>query len=57
MQDEHYVAVMWGKLFRDQKVTSETLSEAESLVDSLHAESPLRLRLATELEQIRRLHE
>ena len=57
MQDEHYVAVMWGKLFRDQKVTSETLSEAESLVDSLHAESPLRLRLATELEQIRRIHE
>ena len=57
MVDEHYVAVLWGNLFRDQKVTTETLSEAELLVDSLHSESPLRLRLATELEQIRSLHE
>jgi hypothetical protein len=57
MFDERSVAAMWGKLFREKQVTPQTLSEAELLVESLHTESPLRLRLATELEQIRHLHE
>jgi hypothetical protein len=47
---------MWRKLFHDQEITSETMGKAERLLDGLSLESPLRLRLATELEEIRKLN-
>lgn len=57
MLDERDATRMWQQLFRGQTVTSQTLVEAETIVNGLRPESPLRLRLSTELEEIRRLHE
>lgn len=48
---------LWQRLFRGQEITSQTLVEADSLVNELRPESPLRLRLSTELEEIRNLHQ
>ena len=53
--NEQDVITMWRKLFHGQEITGETLGKAESLLDGLSLESPLRLRLATELEEIRKL--
>jgi hypothetical protein len=55
MLDEHDANRMWQQLFRGQAITSETLAEAETVVNGLSPESPLRLRLSTELEEIRSL--
>lgn len=55
MLDERDATRMWQRLFRGQAVTSQTLAEAESVVDNLRPESPLRLRLSQELEEIRAL--
>lgn len=56
MLDERDAARLWRRLFRGQKITSQTVSEAESVVSQLSPESPLRLRLSVELEEIRKLH-
>jgi hypothetical protein len=57
MFNEHEVTRLWGKLFRGRAITSQTLTEAESLLNKLSSESPLRLRFSTELEEIRILHQ
>ena len=57
MMDEYDANRMWKKLFRGQPITSLTLAEAESLLNKMRPESPLRLRLSTELEEIRGLHQ
>jgi len=56
MLDERDATRLWQQLFRGQTITSQTLVEAESVVNELSPESPLRLRLSTELEEIRELH-
>ena len=55
MADDSDVMIMWRKLFNDQEVTGETLAKAEALLDGLGPENPLRVRLARELEEIRKL--
>ncbi len=57
MLAESDVVRMWRQLFRGQPITSVTLSEAEKLLAELHQESPLLLRLSTELGEIRELNE
>jgi len=57
MLDERDATRLWQKLFRGQTITPATLVEAESLVNQLSPESPLRLRFFTELEEIRGLHQ
>ena len=57
MLDESDATRLWQQRFHDQPVTSHTLAKAESLVGEMHAESPLRLRLSVELEEIRSLHQ
>ena len=52
MLSDHQVVMLWRKLFRGQEITSETTSEAETLLDELGPESPLRIRLAQELSEI-----
>lgn len=52
---ESDVARMWQRLFSGQAVTADTFAKAEELVDELKPESPLRFRLAAELEDIRGL--
>ena len=48
---------LWQQLFRGQTVTSLTLIEADKLLQEMNPESPLRLRLSAELEELRNLHE
>ena len=43
----------WRHLFGKGEVTAQTLREAQRLIDQLRAESPLRSRLAMELDEIR----
>jgi hypothetical protein len=57
MLNERDATRLWQRLFRGQTITSSTLAEAESLVNQLNPESPLRLRFSTELEEIRTLHQ
>lgn len=38
------------------EITADTFVKAEALLDELRAESPLRHRLGTELDELRLLH-
>jgi hypothetical protein len=51
---EQEVARSWARLFKGER-TSETFAKAEALLEELRAESPLRHRLSTELEELREL--
>ena len=51
---EQEVARSWRQLFQGD-VTGDTLVKAEDLLDELRPESPLRHRLSTELDEIRRM--
>lgn len=57
MLDERDASRLWQQLFRGQSITSLTLSEAALLIEDMHPESPLRLRFARELDEIRSLHQ
>lgn len=52
---EQEVARSWRRLMQSGKLTAEVVSRAEALIDNLQPESPLRHRLITELEEIRKL--
>lgn len=56
MMTERDATRLWHKLFRGQEITSLTLIEAENVLADLPPESPLRLRLSTELQEIRDRH-
>jgi hypothetical protein len=53
--DEREVLRAWRDLFRDQDITPEALAKAESLLDGLSGESPLHIRLASELKDLKKL--
>jgi hypothetical protein len=53
--NERDVLTLWRTLFDGSGITTASLAKAESLLESLSPESPLRHRLATELEEIRGL--
>jgi len=53
---ENEVSRSWNRLFKDRNFTTETLDNAENLLDELRPESPLRHRLSKELEELRKLH-
>jgi hypothetical protein len=55
MINEGQVALQWQRLFSNQKVTPECLELADELIEQLRSESPLRFRLAQELQEIRQL--
>lgn len=57
MLDERDANRLWHQLFRGQSISSLTLSEADRLLNDMHPESPLRLRLSTELAELRTLHQ
>lgn len=52
MLNDQEVVMLWRRLFRGQKITSETVTRAHGLLDELGSESPLKLRLTTELREI-----
>jgi len=51
---EQEVSRSWARLFKGEK-NNETFAKAEVLLDELRAESPLRHRLSSELEELREL--
>ena len=53
--DEREVKIAWGNIFRGKAVTSDSLRQAEALLDGLSGESPLYLRLANELAELKKL--
>jgi hypothetical protein len=57
MLSERDAIRLWQQLFRGQAITALTLNEAESVVDRLPSDSPVRVRLSAELEEVRRLKE
>lgn len=54
MLTEQEVSRSWRKLFKGE-ISHEAFEKAETLLDELRPESPLRHRLATELEELRDL--
>jgi hypothetical protein len=55
--DERDVTLAWQRLFREKPITPEALAKADELLDSLSGESPLHLRFATELKELKKLHQ
>lgn len=55
MLDERDVLNTWRSLFAGKDITSDTLTKGRALLDGLSGESPLHLRLAKELEDLRKL--
>jgi hypothetical protein len=53
--DEREVMRAWRELFRGGEASSETLAEAEAMLEGLNGESPLHVRLANELEELKKL--
>src|SRR5205085_2226563 len=53
--DERDVLRIWRELFPNKDVTPEALAKADTLLDGLSGESPLHLRLANELAELKKL--
>jgi hypothetical protein len=53
---ESEVQRSFRRLFSSAEICPETFDKAETLIDNLRPESPLRLRLSTELDELRTLH-
>ncbi len=55
--NERDVTTQWRKLFTGQEITDAVLSTARALLNRLSPESPLRIRLAMELDEIKKLRQ
>ncbi len=55
MLTEQEVSKTWRSMFRGVEVNEESLAKAEALLEELRPESPLRHRLSTELDELRKL--
>jgi len=53
--DERDVLRIWREIFPNKDVTPEALAKADDLLDGLSGESPLHLRLAKELAELKKL--
>jgi hypothetical protein len=53
---EQEVARSWSQLFKSSKIELAAFDRAEQLLEELRPESPLRLRLTSELEELRSMH-
>jgi hypothetical protein len=51
---EKEVSGSWHVLFKGGNYSEETFAKAESMLEELRAESPLRHRLQTELDELRK---
>jgi hypothetical protein len=52
---EKEVSTSWRNLFKGRELNDAAFEKAEALLEQLRPESPLRHRLAGELEELRRL--
>ena len=57
MLTEQEISRSWRNLFKDGEISLDAVNKAEALLDELRPESPLRHRLGTELEEIRKRFE
>ena len=55
MLTESEVSRSWNRLFKDGSYTTQSFEKAEILLEELRPESPLRLRLLNELDELRKL--
>ena len=55
MLTEAEVQKKFSKLFTNAEVSEELLEKAETLIDQLRFESPLRHRLTEELDEIKKI--
>jgi len=55
--DERAVLNAWRNLFAGKPITAESLNAAETMLDGLNGESPLHIRLASELEELKKRSE
>jgi hypothetical protein len=53
--DERDVTRAWQNLFNGKAVTPDALVKAEELLDGLSGESPLHLRFANELAELKKM--
>ena len=53
---EQEVSRSFRSLFSSKEVQADTFTKAETLLDELRGESPLRHRLSVELAELRRIH-
>jgi hypothetical protein len=53
---EQEVARSWSQLFKSSMIERAAFDRAEQLLEELRPESPLRLRLTSELEELRSMH-
>lgn len=56
MLSEQEVARSWGLVFKGARIEPDSFDRAEQLLEELRPESPLRLRLTHELEELRKIH-
>ena len=56
MLTEQEVARSWNQVFKNGEFEPATFDRAEQLLEELRPESPLRLRLTRELDELRGLH-
>ena len=56
MLTEQEVARSWSQVFKSSQFELATFDRAEELLEELRPESPLRLRLTLELEELRSIH-
>ena len=54
---ESEVSRSWARLFTGGDHTEEAFESAENLLDALRPESPLRLRLSQELEELKEIYD
>ena len=56
MLTESEVSRHWARLFQKGIYTSESFEKAELMLEELRPESPLRLRLLNELDELKKIH-
>ncbi len=54
MLTENEVSRSWRNLLKTTDLTDDVLNKAEALLDELRPESPLRHRLGSELDELRK---
>ena len=53
---EQEISTSWRKLFKSKAFDNDIEAKAEALLDELRPESPLRHRLSTELDELRKIY-
>jgi hypothetical protein len=54
--DERDLLIAWRNIFQADGVNDESLAKADELLEEVSGESPLHLRLANELAELKKRH-